>query len=76
MQRLEMDYHYQGKMDAFAEFQISEGWLNEKIYTPLKSSEAVVVICQVKINDAKGNHLTTGNVHWQIKDWSKVRTKA
>jgi acyl-coenzyme A thioesterase PaaI-like protein len=76
MQRLEMDYHYQGKMDAFAEFQISEAWLNEKIYTPLKSSEAVVVICQVKITDVKGNHLTTGNVHWQIKDWNKVRTKA
>jgi hypothetical protein len=76
MQRLEMDYHYQGKMDAFAEFQISEVWLNEKIYTPLKSSEAVVVICQVKITDVKGNHLTTGNVHWQIKDWNKVKTKA
>lgn len=76
MQRLEMDYHYQGKMDAFAEFQISESWLNEKIYTPLKSSDAVVVPCQVKIVDAKGNHLTTGNVFWQIKDWNKVRTKA
>jgi hypothetical protein len=76
MQRLEMDYHYQGKMDAFAEFEISENWLNEKIYTPLKSNDAVVVPCQVKITDEKGNHLTTGNVYWQIKDWNKVRTKA
>jgi hypothetical protein len=76
MQRLEMDYHYQGKMDAFAEFEISEQWLEEKIYLPLKASDAVVVICQVKITDAKGNHLTTGNVFWQIKDWTKVRTKA
>lgn len=76
MQRLEMDYHYQGKMDAFAEFQISENWLNEKIYTPLKSSDAVVVPCQIKITDEKGNHLTTGNVFWQIKDWNKVKTKA
>ena len=76
MQRLEMDYHYQGKMDSFAEFQISEEWLNEKIYAPLKSNDAVVVPCQVKIIDEKGNHLTTGNVYWQIKDWNKVRTKA
>jgi hypothetical protein len=76
MQRLEMDYHYQGKIDAFAEFKISEEWLNEKIYTPLKSNDAVVVNCQVKINDEKGNHLTTGNVFWQIKDWNKVKTKA
>ncbi|HEY0743958.1 MAG TPA: DUF4442 domain-containing protein [Chryseosolibacter sp.] len=76
MQRLEMDYHYQGKMDSFAEFQISEEWLTEKIYGPLKTNDAVVVPCQVKIIDAKGNHLTTGNVYWQIKDWNKVRTKA
>ncbi|HEY0655032.1 MAG TPA: DUF4442 domain-containing protein, partial [Chryseosolibacter sp.] len=76
MQRLEMDYHYQGKMDAFAEFQISEAWLAENIYTPLKSKDSVVVNCQVRIHDTKGNHLTTGNVFWQIKDWAKVKTKA
>lgn len=76
MQRLEMDYHYQGKMDAFAEFRISEEWMNEKIYIPLKSNDAVVVPCQVKITDEKGNHLTTGNIYWQIKDWNKVKTKA
>ena len=76
MQRLEMDYHYQGKMDAFAEFEISEQWLEENIFAPLKAQESVVVKCQVKIHDEKGNHLTTGNVFWQIKDWRKVRTAA
>jgi hypothetical protein len=76
MQKLEMDYHYQGKMDAVAEFSISEDWLNSKIYTPLKAGEAVVVNCEVKIHDVKGNHLTTGHVYWQIKDWNKVKTKA
>lgn len=75
MQRLEMDYHYQGKMDATATFEISDAWLAEKIYEPLKSSPAVVVICEVKIHDVKGNHLTTGQVYWQIKDWNKVKTK-
>ena len=75
MQRLEMDYHYQGKMDAFAEFAVSAEWLSEKIYTPLITEDAVVVICEVKIHDSAGNHLTTGHVHWQIKDWKKVRTK-
>src|SRR5688572_1911814 len=43
MQRLEMDYHYQGKMDALAHFSISESWLHEKIYEPLKENEAVSV---------------------------------
>jgi hypothetical protein len=76
MKRLEMDYHYQGKMDAYAEFAISESWLSEHVMQPLSKQEAVVVICEVKITDAAGNHLTTGQVHWQIKDWTKVKTKA
>ena len=75
MQRLEMDYHYQGKMNATAEFSASEQWFTENIYVPLKTQEAVVVPCEVKIHDAKGNHLTTGKVFWQIKNWSNVRTK-
>ncbi len=75
MQRLEMDYHYQGKMDATATFSISEEWLHQNIYEPLQSQEAVVIICEIKIHDAKGNHLTTGKVYWQIKDWQKVKTK-
>lgn len=76
MQRLEMDYHYQGKMDAFASFTISEEWLKEKIYQPLLQQESVIIPCEVKIHDSKGNHLTTGKVFWQVKDWAKVKTKA
>lgn len=76
MQRLEMDYHYQGKMDAFASFAISEEWLKEKIYQPLLQQESVIIPCEVKIHDSKGNHLTTGKVFWQVKDWAKVKTKA
>lgn len=75
MQRLEMDYHYQGKMDASAEFSLSEQWFADNVYEPLKTSDAVVVTCEVKIHDREGNHLTTGKVLWQIKNWSKVRTK-
>lgn len=76
MQRLEMDYHYQGKMDAYASFTISEEWLKEKIYEPLLNQDAVLIPCEVKIHDKKGNHLTTGTIFWQVKDWTKVRTKA
>ena len=75
MQRLEMNYHYQGKMNAYAEFSISKDWLEKNIYDPLRISESVVVNCEVKIFDEQKNHLTTGNVFWQIKDWSKVKTK-
>jgi acyl-coenzyme A thioesterase PaaI-like protein len=75
MQRLEMDYHYQGKMDAVAEFSLPIEWMESQIYSPLKTNESVVVNCQIKIHDIKGNHLTTGNVFWQIKDWTRVKTK-
>lgn len=76
MKRLEMDYHYQGKMDAVSVFEISPAWLEEKIYQPLQAAESVVIICEVKTFDVKGNHLCTGHVHWQIKDWQKVKTRA
>jgi acyl-coenzyme A thioesterase PaaI-like protein len=75
MQRLEMDYHYQGKMDATAVFEISAAWMDEHIYGPLRTTESVVITCEVKIHDIQGNHLTTGKVYWQIKDWQRVKTK-
>lgn len=75
MQRLEMDYHYQGKMDAVAEFSITDDWLEHNVYRALNSQDAVTIPCEVKIADAKGNHLTTGKVFWQIKDWQKVKTR-
>lgn len=75
MQRLEMDYHYQGKTDAIASFSISGEWLQENITEPLKLQESVVVKCEVKINDTQGKHLTTGTIYWQIKKWTSVKTK-
>lgn len=75
MQTLQMDYHYQGKMDCFGEFEINDSWINEKVYGPLKSEESTVVVCEIKIHDKEGNHISTGYVHWQVKPWDKVKTK-
>lgn len=75
MQRLEMDYHYQGKMGASAIFEITDEWLQDRVLVPLTMNESVVVPCEVHIHDDKGNHLTTGKIFWQVKDWRKVRTK-
>ncbi len=76
MQRIEMDYHYQGKMDATAEFSAPDDWMRTNVYEPLQTQPAIVVVCEVKTYDTAGNHLTTGKVHWQIKAWDKVRTRA
>lgn len=75
MQRLEMDYHYQGKMDGTATYSITDEAIRQQILEPLKTQDAVVIVCEVRIHDRAGNHLTTGKVHWQIKDWQKVKTK-
>ncbi|MCK5211002.1 MAG: DUF4442 domain-containing protein [Cyclobacteriaceae bacterium] len=75
MQNLSMDYHYQAKMDAYGSFDISEKWLKNMVYNPLKSIEKVLVECEVKIHDTEGNHISTGRVNWQIKSWEKVKTK-
>ena len=76
LKRLEMDYSYQGKMDAFGTFTISPEWLEDNVLTPLKSAPAVVVPCTVEIRDRDNNLLTTGVCHWQVKSWSQVRTRA
>lgn len=75
LKTLEMEYHYQGKTDVTASFEISPGWLEEKIYGPLKEQDAVVVTCPVKTFNTKNEHISTGKVHWQVKSWNKVRTK-
>jgi acyl-coenzyme A thioesterase PaaI-like protein len=75
MQRLEMEYHYQGKTDATAQFTISDEWIRAHIYTPLASADAVVVPCEITIRDTNNNLLTTGKIYWQIKEWRKVKTQ-
>lgn len=76
LRKLEVDYLYQGKMDAVCEFAITRDWMEEKIFTPLKTEGVADIVAEVTIRDVKGNQLTSGKAYWQIKDWSKVKTKA
>ena len=76
LRKLEIDYLYQGKMDAVCEFRLSQEWLKANIHDPLTRADSVDIIAEVKIFDIKGNQLTSGKAHWQVKDWAKVRTKA
>jgi acyl-coenzyme A thioesterase PaaI-like protein len=75
LKKLEVDYLYQGKNNAFGEFRISENWMKENVFDPLKSAESIEVVSAVNITDAKGNQLTRGRATWQIKGWDKVKTK-
>ena len=75
LRSLDMQYHYQGKMDAVAKFSISEEWLKEKVLDPLLQCDHVFVDCAVSVHDLKGNLLCTGTSDWQVKNWEKVRVK-
>jgi acyl-coenzyme A thioesterase PaaI-like protein len=75
LKKLEVDYLYQGKTDAFGELRITPEWLNNSIIAPLQNTEAVEVVTEVTIMDKAGNALTNGRAIWQVKDWRKVKTK-
>ncbi len=75
LKKLEMEYHYQAKMEAWARFEISEEWMEENIIKPLSEEGVVLLPCTIEIYDRENNHLATGIAHWQIKDWQRVKTK-
>lgn len=75
MQKMEMNYHYQGKMDVIVSYELSDQWLASYVLDPLKTEDSVIVNCEVKSHDTEGNHLSTGNILWQVKPWEKVKTK-
>ncbi len=75
LKKLEMEYHYQAKMEAWARFEISEEWMEENIIRPLEKEGVVMLPCTIEIYDREKNHLATGIAHWQIKDWKGVKTK-
>ena len=70
-----MTYHYQGKMDVFANFKISKKWVEQEVVGPLKTNEAIFKELKVEVFDAEKNHICSGLINWQIKSWKKVKTK-
>lgn len=74
LKSLQMEYHYQAKMEAYARFEISERWMEEKIISPLQEEGVVVVPVKIEIYDRQENHIASGLAHWQIKIWEKVKT--
>ena len=74
MRSIHMEYHFQAKRTAFAESRIDEtliGTLRDRINAEGSTDHSSNVI----VKDDKGEHLATGTIVWQLKAWSKVRTK-
>ncbi len=75
LKQLQINYLYQGKTDAFGEFRVSEEWILKNIIEPLKENESIEIISEVNLVDTNGKQLTNGKATWQVKDWTKVKTK-
>lgn len=75
LKELKMEYHYQGKTNAYGHYEFDEAWLKTEVMDKLQDEGEVVVACVVKSFDEKGNHVCTGTTYWQIKTWQKVKTK-
>ncbi|MFT4679913.1 MAG: acyl-coenzyme A thioesterase PaaI-like protein [Flavobacteriales bacterium] len=75
MQSIEVSYFYQAKGPVEAKFSISDSDMRDKIIAPLEKEGVVMYRCEILIHDLEGNHICTGKINWQIKQWSKVKTK-
>ncbi len=75
MESIEVKYHYQAKSTATASFELSDERLNQEILSPLKTADSVYIQCEIVVADQQGKHVCTAYTNWQIKPWSKVRTK-
>jgi hypothetical protein len=74
MQKIEMEYFYQGKTDATASFEVTDEWLNTNVLKIIKTGSPAVINCEIHIHDIQKNKLATGNIFWQIKSWADVKT--
>ncbi len=75
LNNLSIDYQYQGKTDVFAEFSLSDKWIDDNITEPLHSEESVLINCPVEVFDTNENLICSAMVEWQLKEWKKVKTK-
>lgn len=76
MRDISVEYHYQGKMKSFAEFNLDPTTVNGSIVTPLENQDAVDFKCEIPIKDEEGNLLCVVKTNWQIKTWEKAKMKA
>ncbi len=74
MQHIEADYHYQGRQEAFAEFLFPDEHITE-VKKHLEKDGLLVLPCEIKVIDTKGNLLAVVKTVWQLKDWKLVRLK-
>lgn len=75
LKNISMTYHYQAKKNVEATFSLSPLIIENEILIPLQNTDSVFKEFAVEVYDTDKNHICTGLINWQIKKWSKVKTK-
>ncbi len=75
MQKLEVEYHYQAKSDAFARFELLESTFQAYVLASLAANGVALFTATIPVRDEKENLLCTVRTSWQIKSWASVKTK-
>ncbi len=75
LKSLKVDYHYQGKTEVKAQFELNSEWFQEHIEKPLETEESIIQVFEVKVLDQENKLICTGYPEWQIKPWNRVKTK-
>lgn len=76
LRELRIQYRYQAKKRVIASAPDLSRAIEEQVLTLLRTTGSVDYTSTVELHDSDGNHVATGTATWQVKPWSKVRTKA
>ena len=75
MKSIHMEYHYQAKTKLHASFGMTDEEFEREVQVPLKNEGVLLRDYKVELFDDSNNHVATGTMQWQLKDWNKVKTK-
>lgn len=76
MKEMKMTYHFQAKQGVSARAELSPSTLEKDVFTPLKNQDSVFYTMKIEVYDESKNHISTGEIMWQLKKWSKVKTQS
>ncbi len=74
MKEMKMTYHFQAKKNVFVTTHLEETQVQENIVQPLQKQDSVFYLMKIDVYDEDKNHISTGEINWQLKKWSKVKT--
>jgi len=75
MQKIEVEYHYQGKKAGYSVAQLTADQVQRDVLSRFAAGDDRVVFqAQADVYDIDDQHLCTATIYWQIKDWKAVRT--